>query len=248
MRLQGWLPVVVIAIAGCGTHAASLPPSDGAATMHGRVEADYAIPPPPAAPCGEARLASYGVAEIATSDRPEQRLRALHLRIVLANTGATPWTFDTREQRLDLVGHDPLHPALASANAGPPPPVITLRTGEKRVADLFFALPGALQSAAEIPEFDAVWRLNVGAQVVAQRTPFDRLIVEPDLDYAGWDDDYGPDYYWGGPFWVNEAYGSSSPFVAGAEVHVRRGLHFVHGRGFHAGAHAALARPDTEIH
>jgi hypothetical protein len=150
----------------------------------------------------------------------------------LADNGATPWTFDTREQRVELDGRDVLAPAFASANAGTPPPVVSVDRNGKRVVDLFFLLPADLQHADAIPEFDAMWRVTAGAGVIAERTPFERLAIEP--DYGAYDDwDYGGDYYWGGPYWINPDFPYAGvPFgYFGGGVAIHRSARFWHGGG-----------------
>src|SRR5207253_2084062 len=131
-----------------------------------------------------------------------EAMSALHLRALIENRSSSAWTFDTREQRIDLSGRGALVPAFASANAGTPPPLITVEPTGKRVVDMFFVLPQDLQGAEDIPAFDAVSQVTTDAGVVSERTPFERLAVEPDNgEYDDWD--YGRDYYWGGPYWFN---------------------------------------------
>ena len=135
------LPLVAASAAsgGCVEEYAYVPTTNATVTVQGRVAADYAIPP--AAPQGNVRIASYGLTDVSPRNDPKELVHALHLRVVLADNGAAPWTFDTREQRIDLNGRGPLAPAFASANAGTPPPLVTVDQGGKRVVDLFFLLP-----------------------------------------------------------------------------------------------------------
>jgi hypothetical protein len=239
--------VSLLVAIGCAPHYSYVPTTNATATVQGRVAAEYSIPP--GAPQGDVRVASYGMTDVSPQKAPNEVLRALHLRVVLADNGASPWHFDTREQRVELGGHDVLAPAFASANAGSQPPVVTIDGNGKRIVDLFFLLPANLQHADAIPEFDAMWRVNTGATgVIAERTPFERLTVEP--DEGGYDDwDYGGTYYWGGPYWMNAdlPYGGIGVpygyFGEGAIIH--RSPHFwhggggrdggFHGGGFHAG-------------
>lgn len=216
------------------THEYVYVPTNATATVRGLPAADY--PVPPAAPQGDVRIASFGITEVSSNDRPDGTARALHLRVVVENGSPTPWTFDTREQHLELNGRGPLTPAFASADPGSPPPVLTVAPRGRRTADLFFLLPEDLQHAEELPEFDASWTLHAGADVVAETTPFERLLVNP--DYGQWDA-YGPDYYWGAPYWMDPAlvYGPYGYFAGGFEI--RRGPHFAHGGGFH-GAHGGF--------
>lgn len=246
------LPVAAgVLLLACTHEYAYVPTTNATATVRGRPAAEYPIPP--ADPQGDVRVASFGITEVQPKDRPDQNLRALHLRVAIADNGATPWTFDTREQRLDLSGRGPLAPAFASADPGSPPPVVTVDPHGKRTVDLFFLLPDDLQDAEDLPEFDASWTLHAGSAVVAERTPFERLIVEPDDYYGGgWYGDgwygygYGPDdYYWGPPYWMDPALGYGPYGYFGGGLYIRRGPHFAHGgfrgahRGFHGGFHGA---------
>jgi hypothetical protein len=227
---------------GCAPQYSYVPTTNATATVQGRVAADY--PMPPSAPQGDVRIASYGMTDVSPQKAPGEVLRALHLRVVLADNGATPWTFDIRDQRVELDGREVLAPAFASANPGIPPPLVTVAQGGKRVVDLFFLLPADLQHADAIPEFDAMWRVNAGAAgVIAERTPFERLTVEP--EQGGYDDwDYGGDYYWGGPYWMNDEFpygGVGVPYgYFGGGAFIRRSAHFSRGGGgrgggFHGG-------------
>jgi hypothetical protein len=197
---------------GCSTPYAYVPTTNAIATVGNHVAADYAVPPE--APKGDVRIASYGITSV-TPHGDGAKARALHLRLVLANNGATTWTLDTRAQRLDLGGAALLAPAFASANAGAPPPVVTVPPNGKRVIDLFFLLPPGLDHSPKLPEFDALWRVDTGNRVVADRTPFERLIVTPVYDPA-WD--YGPNYYWGGPYWMDPGFAARAGYGAGVQI------------------------------
>jgi hypothetical protein len=196
----------------CSPPYAYVPTTNATAVVQGRVAAEY--PVPPESPTGDVRIASYGITSVAPRGSGASA-RALHLRVVLANSGPTAWAFDTREQRLDLSGTGPLAPSFASADTGAPPPLVTVPPAGKRVVDLFFVLPAALQQPGKLPQFDALWRVNVGARVVAERAPFERLIVEPTYGKA-WD--YGPGYYWGEPYWMNPAFAPGGAYGTGVDI------------------------------
>lgn len=219
---------LVLLLTACGHDYVYVPAANATATMHGRVAADYPIPPQN--PQGSVRLASYGLTDVSPKDNQNEKFRAIHLRVVIANDSAAQWTFDTKDQRIDLNGQGTFAPAFASANAGSPPPEVTIAPNGKRVVDLFFMLPANLQHASEIPEFDALWRVNTNGTVVAERTPFERLLVEPEY-YEGWNWDYGPGYYWGGPYWVNPISPWGGPVYFGPDVVILRGAHFGHRSG-----------------
>jgi hypothetical protein len=242
MKRALWI-VPLLTAAGCTPQYSYVPTTNATSTIQGRVAADYSIPSN--APQGDVRIASYGMADVSAQQSPDESMRALHLRVVLADNGATPWTFDTRDQRVELDGQDVLAPAFASANPGVQPPLVTVPPNTKRIVDLFFLLPATLQHAEAIPEFDAMWRVDAGtAGVIAERTPFERLTIEPDAgSYDNWD--YGGDYYWGGPYWMNgdvPYMGARGGYYRGG-VSIHRSAHFsrggrgggFHGGGFHGG-------------
>ena len=89
-------------------------------------------------------------------------------------------------------------------------PLVTVAPGSKRVIDLFFPLPPNQQSAGSIPEFDAIWNVHAGTQDVVERTPFDRLQIEPAYGPA-----VAPEYGfygdWRGPFWYDPLYVDAFP-------------------------------------
>ena len=238
MRCASWALMALLA-SGCAPRYSYVPTTNATANMQGRVAADYPIPP--SAPQGDVKVASYGITDVAPPKSPSEVLRALHMRVVLANNGVAPWTFDTREQRVALDAGESLAPAFASANAGMPPPIVSVEPNGKRVVDLFFLLPANLQHADAIPEFDALWRVSTGVGVVAERTPFERLVVEP--EYGGYNDwDYGDDYYWGGPYWTNPEFGYDGVapgYFVGGPLSIHRSPHFWHG-GSRGGARGGI--------
>ncbi len=227
--------VLCALLAGCASRYEYVPTTNATADMQGRVAAEY--PLPPNAPHGNLWICSYGFTDVTPQGAPtSQNLRALHLRVVVANNGTVPWTFDTREQRVDLRGRGPVAPAFASTSPGASPPLVTVEPNSERVIDLFFLVPPDLQHAEQVPQFDALWRVSTDSGVIAERTPFERLTVEPDEGYYDrWD--YGPDYYWGGPYWTDpylpyDYYGLPPTYFGGGVI-IHRGPHF--GGGFHHG-------------
>jgi hypothetical protein len=215
-RIISVLPLLVAT--ACAPEYAYVPTTNATVTAPGRIAAKYPIPAD--APQGNLQITSYGMTDVTPRSSPGEILRALHLRVVLTDNSATPWTFDTREQRVDLDGRGPLPPAFASANAGTAPPLVGVDRSGKRVVDLFFLLPENLQDAESLPEFDAVWRVKAGTTVAARRTAFARLAVDPSASNG--DLDYGKGYYWEGPYWMNaEGYGgiSHNYFDGGVLIH-----------------------------
>ncbi len=224
-------------VVACENAYTYVPTTGATTTIAGRAAAQY--PLPAETPQGSLDVASFGFADVSAQESNE-RLAALHLRMVIVNNSDHDWTIDTREQRLDLDGHGVSAPSYASADRGSAPPVITVPPAGKRTVDLFFVLPSDMQTAERLPTFDAVWRVNVGTQIITGRTPFERLVVEPP-DYG-----YGYDYYWGPPYWYDPypLYTFHGAVVVPPHLHHgpvimnRGGFHGggFHGGGFHGGA------------
>lgn len=216
--MRPWM-LLALALAACGPSYVYQPAAHATAQIRGRVAADYPIPA--AHPQGDVRLASFGLAKISPTGAPAESERAVHLRMVVANNSAQPWTIDTREQRIELPARGQMPPAFVHTAEGESTlPYVTVPAGGKRTIDLFYPLPPNLQSAKHIPEFDVVWRVHTADQTVAERTPFDRLRVVP--QYAA---GYGPGWgyyggWWGGPFWYDPWYpaGMLPPAYIGAPV------------------------------
>ena len=171
------LPALV-ALAGCAHEYTYQPTEHATGSIGGHVAADYEIPP--AAPQGDVRLASFGLGELAPAKGSDDSKPALHLRMVVSDNSSQPWTVDTREQKLDIQGSGLIVPAFSTTSEGNGGlPLVTVAPGSKRVIDLFFPLPPNQQSAGSIPEFDAIWNVHAGTLDVVERTPFDRLQIEP---------------------------------------------------------------------
>jgi len=58
-------------------------------------------------------------------------------------------------------------------------PLVEIPPGEKRALDLYFPLPDPLRSARQVPQFEVLWRVTTDTREVAERTPFERIRVEP---------------------------------------------------------------------
>jgi hypothetical protein len=196
------------AVVACGTHFTALQTTGASQLVAPESTLTYAIPIE--APKGHVEVASYGVVEVSIADTTtDERLRALHLRIIVTNVADRIWTLDTREQRLALEGRGLSAPAFASADPGSPPPQITVPMGGRRVVDFFFPLPADLALADPLPPFDALWRVSTEAkEAVVDRTIFQSLLMEPSKFPLG--ADYGNDYYWGPPYWHNPLYARAS--------------------------------------
>jgi hypothetical protein len=209
-HMSKWIAILPAFLLVACAHAYTYEPAEHATgSIGGHVAADYQIPP--AAPQGDVRLASFGLADLAPTDGSGDSRPALHLRMVVSNNDAQPWTVDTREQKLDIRNSGPATPAFSTTHEGNAElPLVTIAPGSKRVIDLFFPLPPNQQTAASIPEFDAIWNVHAGTQDVVERTPFDRLQIEPAYGPA-----IAPEYgfygEWGGPFWYDPLYPATFP-------------------------------------
>jgi hypothetical protein len=202
-----------VALSACSEEYVYRPAVNASATVGGRVAAYYEIPPE--SPRGSVRLASAGYADL--GPKGGKPVRAVHLRLVVSNNDSTAWSVDAREQRIDIPGHGSSRPAYVGTKAVAPP-LVNIPPGEKRVIDMFYPLPEGLKEASQIPEFDALWSVETPARVVTERTPFDRLEVQPAYAYDpgwgwGW---YDPLYPYGGfsdparvvgvPVWIEPPY------------------------------------------
>lgn len=193
----------VLGVAGCASQQYYYQPAEQATAMlGGRPAARYGVPPE--SPRGDVRVATFGVASVDMS--AEGSLPVLHARLVASNNnGEGPWTLDTREIRVQIRGQRQVGPAFLSADAEGLP-VIEIAPGQSRRVDLYFPLPDELRSARDLPEFDVLWRLQTDTREVAERTPFERLRVEPafEADVAyGVGMGIAPSWWWYDPFYAS---------------------------------------------
>ena len=158
------------------------------------------VPPPVGSGHQDVQLASYGVVDVRAGAGYAPPAHTLHVRIVVHDPEPIAWTLDVRAQRIALEGRGEETASLAAANAGTPPPVVTIASGQTRVVDLFYLLPADLQSAMSIPSFDLLSSITAGDRVIAARTPFTRLAAEP-VQFETYD--YGDDH-WSPPYWHAE--------------------------------------------
>jgi hypothetical protein len=201
MKARYWI-ISGAALVLCACNAGYIyhPAENATAQIRGHVAADYQIPTND--PKGDVRIASFGISKITPESR--ESLRAIHARLVVSNNGVQPWLVDIRQQVAALPGGQQVHPAFARSDSGEFP-IVRVAPRGKGTIDLFFPLPADAQRASKLPEFDVVWYVNTGQQMVSERTPFERLAVEPAYAY-GWGYPYGPGwgygpYAWYDPFW-----------------------------------------------
>jgi len=215
--------VALALLGGCAsTQYVYSPEENATARVQGHPAALYQIPPE--APEGTVRVATLGIAKLALA-RPEGyvHVRALHVRMVVDDNGDEPWTFDTREQIAVLPGRGQSRAAWVSSSIGQPP-LVQIPPGASATLDLYYPLPRAMQDASEIPGVQVVWRVQTPQRVVAERTSFERLKVEPAPTPAyawgtGW---WGPGWY--DPFWPDYTFYGPAVVVPGPVWVERRGV------------------------
>ncbi len=193
------LGVTLLGALGCADDYIYVPASHATSEVAGHPAAD--LPIPPEAPRGDIRLAAFGMVDLHPQAGPQgaDHVRALHLRLIISDDASKAWTLDTRKQRVSLAGHGESRAAYASADLGASPPLVVIPPGDKRTVDLFFPLPADLQSEGKLPEFDIIWSVRTDSRAVTERTPFERLTVQP---YA-----YEYDYdFWTPPYWFDPTY------------------------------------------
>ncbi len=174
-----------LAVASCTPEYTYAPATTSNAVVSGKPAADYSMAPQsslPRATAGDVRVATFGIVPV---HAPGGEVQALHVRMIFANDGVAPWTFDSRDQRIVLSNGEESRPSFAAAGLGTPPPVLQIATGGRRVVDLFFPLPHPVDDATRLPEFKLVWSVQSGSRKIEHQTAFDRVTVPPQGD--GWD-------------------------------------------------------------
>jgi hypothetical protein len=197
-------------------------------------------PIPQEAPQGAIEVTSYGVTQLR---RDDMTIPALHVRAIVTNDGdARPWTLDTTQQLVEIPGEGRSRPIFVNADVGTLPNV-SIGLHERRVIDLYYALPDTVRSASHLPRFDLLWQVNTATRSVASRTSFDRMDREPEVatgvDVAPWPvwAGFGP-YWWYDPFYPRVVFLHARPY------HLRGTGRVVVGRfggRFHAGGGAHVA-------
>jgi hypothetical protein len=125
---------------------------------------------------GDIRLASYGVTKLKRGE--DESLKAIHLRVALADNGREPIVLDARAQRLQLPDGRQI-PAAYVRSPLSAPPLIRVDPGSSQTVDLYFPIPADLLDESSPPQFDVVWRVHVGNDTVTDITPFDKVAVDP---------------------------------------------------------------------
>jgi hypothetical protein len=157
---------------GCAHQYVYMPVGPAAANG---AAAHYPIPPD-AAPQGEAYVTSFGFTDLDVA--PGRSGRMLHTRLAVSNGSAMPWTVDGRQQILVAPGQPPQGPAFLNTDAGAGP-VYQVPPGGTNVFDLYYVVPPPLDRPRDLGGFSFDWNVDAGGQVVAERTPFQRLESVP---------------------------------------------------------------------
>lgn len=166
----------VVAASGCApTPYVFTPTEQVTATADGVPAARY--PTPPESPRGTVYVTSFGVVQADVAGTG-QATPLLAVRMTVSHdSGPQPWTVDTREQFLQIPGAGQSRAAFVNSDATGAP-VIPVATGQKRTIDLYYTLPASMANAAKLPSFDLLWQVHTAERLVAQRTPFQKEIVE----------------------------------------------------------------------
>ena len=223
MQYRAWISVLIagagIVLGGCASEGRYIyrPEQQATATVNRLPAARYPIPPE--RPVGEVLIVSSGITQLPTTDA---RTPALFVRMIVTdNSDDVPWTVDTRQQ-FAWVGGEWQPPAHVNAY-GQSPPTIAIARGEKRLIDLSYRLPAKAESDEQVPRFELAWTIQTAARVVAERTSFDRLRIEPVYVAGGYSYPYGPGPWgWYDPFWPYPYWG----------IHVGYGVGYGH-RGYY---------------
>jgi hypothetical protein len=199
--------VVLVLIAGCGAGTSYVYAPEGAKLETGSLSTEFKIPPEE--PKGDVRVQSNGITEIEAGGR---KIPVVQIRLTVANNSdTTPWTVDTREQLLDIPRAGRATPMFANTDRGTGP-VLTVPRLDQRIIDLYFPLPTGVHDAKDLENFDLLWQVHTGPRLVAERTSFDRISIEPEVTtdlYAGW----GP-YWWYDPYYPSYSYLYSRPYYS----------------------------------
>lgn len=142
---------------------------------------------------GTIDVVSFGVAELVVDDRP---ISALHVRETFANrSDNVPWTVELAVSNLEIRGSRDARAFLINSDLRNLPIGIIGR-GERRIADLYFALP-----AGAAPEtFAITYRIN---------TPDHRFLGKAELVRAtrtAETTEWLPPPGWGASWWANPEY------------------------------------------
>jgi len=169
--------VLVAGAASCMPEARYVfhPAEQATAVVAGRPAARYAIPPE--SPRGSVRVATFGVRSLATGSGI---VRSLHVRMTIANNNDTgPWQLDADAMRAAYASGEEAAPLCVNARAASAPNVV-VEPGGQAIVDAWFPLPTGAEGAESVPRFDLTWQVQTQEREVAERTPFERIRIEPE--------------------------------------------------------------------
>ncbi len=135
---------------------------------------EYAAVPTTSARIPNVRVESYGIARVKPEANAEP-VEALHVRTTITNGGATPATFDAREQRVEAK-HHASGAAYLVLSAILLVPFIVVPSGGTGVVDLYYPIPqispaSSLPGSGELPgTVDVVSTLHTDQGITTQRT------------------------------------------------------------------------------
>ncbi len=220
------IALLAILLGGCAENHYIYRPAQQATAVVGQLPAArYAIPAE--RPTGEVLVASSGLTQL---PGVEARTPALFVRMVVTNNSDdATWVMDTGQQ-VAVIGGQKLNPAYVNTY-NQKQPSLEIARGEKRVVDLYYRLPDKAEADDAMPEFDFAWNVQTGTRLIAERTSFDRMRVEP-VYAGGYYYPYG--YYWG-PYWWHDPFWHPYPYLYGGIYVGARGYYGGGYRGYYGG-------------
>jgi len=111
-------------------------------------------------PSGSVEVASFGIAELTPSELPA--MQTLHVRLTVAKNTRDdePWVVDLRTVTLAIGDTYAAGPRFINSDALGLP-LIAVRRNERRIFDLYYALPDGADPA-ELDSFSVRWEVTVG--------------------------------------------------------------------------------------
>jgi hypothetical protein len=230
------IALFAVLVGGCAENRYIYRPAQQAtATVGSLPAARYAIPAE--RPTGEVLVASSGLTELPGA---EARTPALFVRVVVTNNSDdVTWIMDTAQQ-LAIIGGQKQSPAHVNSY-NQKQPTIEIPRGEKRLVDFYYRLPGNMNPEDAMPQFDFAWNVQTGPRLIAERTSFDRMRVEP--IYAGGYyypyGYYGPYWgpYWHDPFWRPYPYYYGGVYIGASRYYGGYRGYGGYGGGYYGGGY-----------
>jgi hypothetical protein len=241
MRKPLALAIALAALAGCATTYPVWVPTQHATTQlpdTGAPAATYSMPA--GAPSGNVQVASLGVQRIKDGAERKQ----LVVRMVVTNNSDQTWRVDPKQQVVTFADGQQRQPDLAFSSQQAASQTLEVAAGQHQSIDLLYDVP---QAKHGLDHYQLAWSVDTTAQVVSDRTSFQRQEVKQEADgsYASYYGDYGDygyygdyygygDYYYpppyfypypfysfgfGGPFFFNRPFAFRRPFVHRPFVH-----------------------------